>query len=137
LKTRQVQDLPDSAGLFSPRWSPDGRNILAMTADYQKLRIFDRTTKKWEDLIRVPSAYPDWSHDGKYVYFNDPFDRNLPFYRVRVSDRKVERLATIGGYGQLAGGRLGWWTGLGPEDSLLAARDISVQEIYALEWDAR
>ncbi|MBZ5593960.1 MAG: protein kinase [Acidobacteriia bacterium] len=136
LKTRQVQDLPDSAGLFSPRWSPDGRYILAMTADYQKLEIYDRTIRKWEDLIKAPSGYPDWSHDGKYVYFNDPFDRSLPFYRVRVDVRKLERVATIGAYGQLAGGRWGWWTGLGPEDSLLAARDISVQEIYALDWEA-
>ena len=137
LKTRQVQDLPDSAGLFSPRWSPDGRYILAMTADYQKLEIYDLKTRKWEDLIKVPSAYPDWSHDGMYVYFNDPFDRSLPFYRVRVNDRKLERVATVAGYGQLAGGRWGWWTGLGPEDSLLAARDISVQEIYALDWEPR
>jgi Tol biopolymer transport system component len=136
LKTRQVQDLPDSAGLFSPRWSPDGSNILAMTADYQKLEIYRLKTRKWEDLVRVPSGYPDWSRDGTYVYFNDPFDRSLPFYRVRVNDRKLERVATIGGYGQLAGGRWGWWTGLGPEDSLLAARDISVQEIYALDWEA-
>jgi len=136
LNTHQVQDLPDSAGLFSPRCSPDGRYILAMTADYQRLEIFDRTTRKWQDLVKAPSGYPDWSNDGKYVYFNDPFDRSLPFYRVRVSDRKLERVATIGGYGQLAGGRWGWWTGLGPEDSLLAARDISVQEIYALDWEA-
>jgi hypothetical protein len=107
-----------------------------MTADYQKLEIYGLKTGKWEDLVRVPSGYPDWSRDGTYVYFNDPFDRSLPFYRVRVNDRKLERVATIGGYGQLAGGRWGWWTGLGPEDSLLAARDISVQEIYALDWEA-
>jgi Tol biopolymer transport system component/predicted Ser/Thr protein kinase len=136
LQTRQVEDLPGSAGLFSPRWSPDGRYILAMTADYQKLEIYDQTIRKWADLIQAPSGYPDWSHDGKYVYFNDPFDRNLPFYRVRVSDRKRDRLAAIGGYGKLAGGQWGWWTGLGPQDSLLAARDIGVQEIYALDWDA-
>ncbi len=137
LKTRQAQDLPDSAGLFSPRWSPDGRYILAMTADYQKLTIYDRTSKRWEELIRMPSGYPDWSHDGKYVYFNNPFERNLPFYRVRVIDRKLERIADLSEFGQLAGGRWGGWTGLGAEDSLLATRDISVQEIYALDWEPR
>lgn len=137
LKTRQVQDVPDSAGLFSPRWSPDGRYILAMTANYQKLVIYDRTSKRWDDLVKMLSAYPDWSHDGKYVYFNNPFERNLPFYRVRVSDRKLERLADLSEFGQLAGGRWGGWTGLGVEDSLLATRDISVQEIYALDWEAR
>jgi hypothetical protein len=30
-------------------------------------------------------------------------------------------------------GRFGWWTGLGPDDSVLAIRDISIEEIYALD----
>jgi len=137
LKTRQVQDVPDSAGLFSPRWSPEGRYILAMTADYQKLVLYDRTSKRWDDLIKMPSGYPDWSQDGRYVYFNNPFEPNLPFYRVRISDHKLERLADLGEFGQLAGGSSGGWTGLGFGDSLLATRDISVQEIYALDWEPR
>jgi hypothetical protein len=28
------------------------------------------------------------------------------------------------------------WTGLAPDDSPLALRDISTQEIYAIDWDA-
>ena len=32
-----------------------------------------------------------------------------------------------------ASGAFGWWTGLGPDDSILALRDISQQELYALE----
>lgn len=34
--------------------------------------------------------------------------------------------------GTLALGRFGWWTGIGPDDSVLALRDISLEEIYAL-----
>ena len=134
LKTRQVTDLPDSAGLFSPRWSPDGRYILAMTDDYLKIALFDVASRKWEDLIAARAGYPEWSKDGKYVYYSNPFDNQTPFYRVRVSDRKLERLANLADYGELATGRFGVWTGLGPDDSLLASRDISVQEIYAIEW---
>jgi len=134
LKTRQVTSVPGSTGLFSPRWSPDGRYILAMTGDYRRLVLFNRATGQWEDLITARSGYPDWSKDGKYVYYSDPFNKDAPFYRVRVSDRKLERLVNLADYGRLALGRFGWWTGLGPDDSLLTTRDVSVQEIYALDW---
>ena len=29
-----------------------------------------------------------------------------------------------------------WWSGLAPDDSPLVLRDTSVQEIYALDWEA-
>jgi Tol biopolymer transport system component len=37
LKTRQVTTVPGSEGLFTPRWSPDGRHIDAGTGEAQKL----------------------------------------------------------------------------------------------------
>lgn len=137
LKSRKVTALPDSAGLFSPRWSPDGRFLLATTAIFDRLVLFDFSRQKWEDfLVKGQPNYPNWSKDGQYVYFTDPVDRNLPSYRVRVSNRKLEHLVNLAEYGRLAIGRFGWWTGLAPDDSILAIRDISVQEIYALDWDA-
>ena len=33
-------------------------------------------------------------------------------------------------------GPFGPWTGLGPDDTPLLVRDISSQEIYALDWQA-
>ncbi len=132
LATRKVVSLPGSAGLFSPRWSPDGRYILAMTADYKKLEIYDVAASKWEDLIAIGSAYPDWSPDSKYVsfaVFGEP-----GFLRIRVSDRKIERRPGLGDFGSQAGRRFGTWSGVGPGGSVLVNRDISVQEVYALEW---
>jgi len=137
LTTGQVNPLPGSAGMFSPRWSPDGRFLLAIAATFDKLLLYDFSRQKWEDLVVQGSPnYPNWSKDGQYVYFSDPFVPNLPAYRVRVSDRRVEHLVNLADYGRLAIGRFGWWTGLAPDDSILAIRDISVQEIYALNWDA-
>jgi len=151
LRTRQVRTLPGSARLYSPRWSPDGRFIVATTADLTTLRLFDVAGGHWSDLATKCVSYPNWSRDSNYIYFMDceTADRDalgnrpvegqrppdLSFYRVRVSDRKLERVANMGGFGRLTFGRFGGWTGLGPEDSPLAGRDISVQEIYALEWD--
>ncbi|MGH9615477.1 MAG: winged helix-turn-helix domain-containing protein [Acidobacteriaceae bacterium] len=132
LKTYQVTDVPGSAGLFSPRWSPDGRYLLAITDDYQKLMLYDFTTRKWTILVDTEAAYPNWSHDGKCVYFNAG-GRTLTAYRVCLGNRKPQRIVDLSNVNtRLAFGMFGWWTGLGPSDSTLAARDISTEEIYAL-----
>jgi Tol biopolymer transport system component len=133
LKTRQVSTLPGSDGLFSPRWSPDGRYIAALRAGPETLQLFDFTTRKWAELGKLPLGYPSWSQDSKYIYFDSPSGTDPAFYRVRISDQKLERLAslknlrTTGAFG---------WTGLAPDDSPLLLRDAGTQEIYALDWEA-
>ena len=84
----------------------------------------------------MPCNYPNWSRDSRYIFFNNTYERKLRIYRLRVSDRKTEMVAEIPDIGRLAMGRFGWWTGLGPADSMLALRDISIQELYALDWQA-
>jgi hypothetical protein len=79
------------------------------------------------------SGYPNWSHDGKCVYFNNPFDKTLPVYRICLNNRKLEHIVDLSQAGNLAQGRFGWWTGLGPDDSILGTRDIGIEEIYALD----
>lgn len=133
VKTRKVRDVPGSAGLFSPRWSPDGRYLLGTTSDFQRLMIYDFTTGKWQVLADMEADYPNWSRDGKCVYFNNAQAKNLPVYRVCLDNRKPEQIVDLSEAGNLAFGRFGWWTGLGPDDSILAARDIGSQEIYALD----
>jgi Tol biopolymer transport system component len=132
LKTGNATDVPDSAEVFSPRWSPDGRYLVAMTADFEKLVLYDFPQRKWEDLVKMTTSYPSWSHDGKCVYFNNAFEKALPMYRICLSDRKLEHIVDLSTAGRLAQGRMGWWTGLAPDDSILATRDIGIQEIYAL-----
>src|SRR4029077_3700012 len=50
LQTRQVSTLPGMKGLFSPRWSPDGRFISATTHDGFKMMLFDLATQTWKEL---------------------------------------------------------------------------------------
>jgi len=135
LQTQKLSLLPGAARLFSPRWSPQGNSIAAITADSQKLVLFDRGTEQWTELVNMPIGYPSWSHDGRYLYFDTPFTDDPAFFRVRISDRKLERLAGLNGL-QRFWGQFGSWTGLGPDDSLLLVRDTSSQEIYALELQA-
>ncbi len=135
LNTRKAAKLPGSDGLFSPRWSPNGRYIAAIPLDSLKLMLFDLTTQKWTELARIFVAYPTWSRDGRYLYFNGILDKQEGYYRVQISDHKLERLFSMKGF-QAAGGAFGNWTGLAPDESPLLVRDASIQEIYALDWEA-
>ncbi len=69
---------------------------------------------------------------GKTIahYFDYLFEKEPALLRVRTSDRKVNRIASLKGL------RLTAWTGLAPDDSPLVLRDIGSQEIYALDWEA-
>ena len=55
--------------------------------------------------------------------------------RLRLSDGKIENIVDLQNVGRLTTGSFGAWFGLAPDDSLLFARNISTQEIYALEVD--
>ena len=132
LKTREVATLPGSEGLYSHRWSPDGRYIAALRAGPETLMLFDFSTQKWAQLEQIVVGFPSWSHDSKYIYF-DSQGEDRAFYRVRISDHKLERLVSLKGL-RLTGA-LGW-TGLAPDDSPLVLRDVGTQEIYALDWEA-
>ena len=129
LRTHRVSALPGSEGLFSPRWSPDGRYIAALPTSGDQLLLFDRTTAKWTELCKLLTGYPSWSRDSKYIYFDSP-QGEPAFCRVRISDHKLERLVGLKNL-RLAGTYA--WTGLAPDDSRLLLRDTGTQEIYALE----
>ncbi len=136
MRTRQVSTLPGSEGLFAPFWSPNGRYISAQPqAQWRKLMLFDFTTQKWAELVDMDVYYPTWSHDGEYIYFDTPLRDNPAVFRVRVSNHKVEQLASLKDF-RLAGGLVGAWFGLAPDDSPLLLRNVGTQEIYALDWDA-
>jgi len=133
LSNHQVSTLPGSHGFFSPRWSPDGRYIVAMPVDSLSSVLFDFQTGKWSELLNGGAAFPNWSADGRYVYFLHWPD-NPAVLRVRVSDRKVERVADLENLP--INGTWNAWLGLAPDGSPLVLRDNGSQDIYALDWQA-
>ena len=131
LHTHKVSTLPGSRGLYAARWSPDGRYIVAMPSDSLSLVLFDFQTQKWSQLVKIRSAFLNWSSDGQYVYFLRWLD-NPAVLRVRIRDREVEQVSDLTNLPTT--GNIGPWLGLGPDDSLLVLKDIGTQDIYALDW---
>jgi serine/threonine protein kinase/Tol biopolymer transport system component len=135
LKSKNAAKLPGSDGLYSPRWSPDGRFIAAITLDSLHLKLFDLHSQKWTELATIFVAYPSWSRDSHYLYFDGILDNSEGYFRVQVPTGKIERLFSLKGF-QAAGGAFGNWSGIAPDGTPLLARDASIQEIYALDLDA-
>ncbi len=135
LKTRKVTKVDGSDGLFSPRWSPDGRYLSAITLDSLKLMLYDFNTQKWTELAKMFVAYATWSRDGRSLSFDGILDNQESYFRLQISDHKLERIVSLKGF-QAAGGAFGNWSGLAPDGSPLLVRDASIQEIYALDWEA-
>jgi serine/threonine protein kinase/Tol biopolymer transport system component len=137
LKVRHASKLPGSDGLFSPRWSPNGRYLVAITLDSLHFMLFDFTTRQWTELAKANGfvGYPNWSRDGRYLYFHGIPEKEEGYYRMQISDRKLERILRLNGF-QAAVGPFGNWSGIAPDESPLFVRDVSIQEIYALDWVA-
>jgi serine/threonine protein kinase/Tol biopolymer transport system component len=134
LLTRRVSDVPGSQGLFSPRWSPDGRYLAALYQDSLKTAFFDFQNQKWSDPISENAVigFPTWSKDSKYLYF-DEGGAEPSFRRIKVGASSSEMLFRLNGLSRSGSNMVGEWSGLTPDASPLFTRDISIQEIYALD----
>jgi eukaryotic-like serine/threonine-protein kinase len=131
LKTSIRSDVPGSERLFSPRCSPDGRFIAALSDDSKKLIIYDWKTNKWSQLAEGMFAFQNWSRDAKNLYAEQYGNKEDDFISISVPDGKIERLFSIKdvprGFDPFES-----WVGLLGDEPLLM-RDRSTQEIYALE----
>lgn len=141
LKTAKLTVISGSAGIRYPRFSPDGAFIAALSKA-NHLALFEWKTQKWTELTAIPITIGcltcvtpiNWSHDGRYVYFSSTAEGEPAIYRLQIKNHRVERVASLANIKRPTSGSNGAWTGLAPDDSPLALRDISAYEIYALDW---
>jgi WD40-like Beta Propeller Repeat len=133
LASRQVSDIPGSEKRFSPRWSPDGQYLAALSTDSTKLTLFNWKTQTWSDWVTEPAAFgcPNWSADSEYLYY----DIASTFQRVKVGENHSELVADLKGLLRYWAPPAYGWSGLAPDGSALFDRDLSTDEIYALELE--
>jgi Tol biopolymer transport system component len=134
VNTLKVSTLPGSEHLLWPALSPDGHFVVAASLDGLKLMLFDVGTQKWSQLAEASIGFPQWSADSKYVYFDSGYSAEPTISRVRVSDRKLERVASFAGFRRVITPWISW-SGLTPDGSPLLMRDVGSQEVYALDFE--
>jgi len=133
LKSGKVSVIRGSDGLSSPRVSPNGIYIAALSTDATKLMLFDRSTNRWSILAESGHfGYNEWSRDGKCVYVRTILGGAGDLVRIRIRDRAVEPILSLRDFPQ-SGDIFAGWIGLTPDDAPLLMRDRSVQEFYALD----
>jgi Tol biopolymer transport system component/DNA-binding winged helix-turn-helix (wHTH) protein len=134
LATRKTEQLPGADGICCPRWSADGKLMLATHGTYDDLVLYDFARQKWTTLLKDKGliGFMEWMPDGKSILF-DTFDTpHAAFYRLRVSDLKLETVASTVELRRYYG-NFGPWTGMAGDGSPLLVRDISNEEAYALD----
>jgi DNA-binding winged helix-turn-helix (wHTH) protein/Tol biopolymer transport system component len=133
VSTGSISELPDSTGLYWPRWSTDGRCLAALSIDTHRLMLFDTQVRKWTQIEGGATLHnPLWSRDGKILYYQDLGAPGQPVYRLNIETRGKQRIGEPGSalrpdsiYSAL--------TGLTPDDSPIVLEIHSVSDLYALD----
>jgi Tol biopolymer transport system component len=96
LKTGRQSLFSGSESKRDPARSPDGRFVAALADNFKRLMLFNSQSQQWTELASGGHLFGlAWSRDSKYVYSQDlSGDSGQPIFRVRVSDRKMDGIAT-------------------------------------------
>ena len=133
LRGGQASRIPGSEGLYAPLFSPDGRSIVALSADDMRLMLYEFGTGRWRELLAGDEilGFPNFTRDGSRVQLL----KGASIARVRLADRRVEPVATLR-HVSLVSDDFGHWIGRSPDDAPIALREKGdAPEVYALEVD--
>lgn len=133
LRSGATETLPDSQGLWTARWSPDGSYVAAVTIDDNELRLFDFKSRAWRHLASAEINDVVWSPDSRYIFFDTRYGAQPKIYRVRVADDELETWADLAGFRRAA--FFGPWLGIDDSGAPILLEDVGVQEIYRMELD--
>jgi DNA-binding winged helix-turn-helix (wHTH) protein/Tol biopolymer transport system component len=133
LDSGQVTVVPGSSNMWSPRWSPDGRYILAMYNEQRRtLPIFDFKTGQWSTLSVGGDGevdFPSFSRDSRAIYFlRLAHDQGV--FRIPVTGGNEQRVVDMTDIHLT--GYFGFSMSLDPTDAPLVLRDVGSDDIYAL-----
>jgi Tol biopolymer transport system component len=134
VKQHKLTTIPGSEGLFSPRLSPDGRYIAALSPDFTKVMLFDSQSQQWSTWLTEPAgavSYPSWAADSKSIAFDDLVTAEESIRQVKVGDDHPASVFVLPGIDRYPG-PFGLWTGRTPDGSWMFVRDRSTQEVYSL-----
>ncbi len=136
LTTHETTEVPGSEGLFSPRWSPNGRYIAALSLDQRRLMIYDVQSRVWSTLATTSVADPVWSADSKAIYIHAFMADTQPIYHVSVPEGRLEQVASLSAF--RAGNTADYFfVGITPDNLPLVRARTSTGNLYSLDFDKR
>jgi hypothetical protein len=125
--------VPGSEGLFSPRWSPDGRWIAALTLGEQRLMIYDVAAHTWQGVAgNLRGADPVWASGAvDALYIHQAFSNPQTIDRISIPDDAVTRIATL--TGPLVSDKADYvFVGITRDDAPLVRVRTATANIYSL-----
>jgi Tol biopolymer transport system component/DNA-binding winged helix-turn-helix (wHTH) protein len=135
LEHHTATPMPGSAGMCCPRWSPDGRYLAAEKDSFDQILIYDFSVEKWRVAVKGIGTlgYFAFTRDSKSLVFDTQEVQDPYIYRLRMADLSFAPIVSLKEAIRFYS-PFGAWSGLAPDGSPLFVRDISNQEIYALDW---
>jgi DNA-binding winged helix-turn-helix (wHTH) protein/Tol biopolymer transport system component len=138
-QTTKSTKVPGSEGLWSPRWSPDGKYLVALElggedSGVKRMMLFTFATNTWQELVSGGGGWEGWSPDSKFVYAKE----GDSLIRIAVSNHKKEGIASLQGFRATAYGLDIWnegWFGWTLDGRPITTRDTGVQGIYAFDLE--
>ncbi|HVJ09352.1 MAG TPA: hypothetical protein VM554_13310 [Acidisarcina sp.] len=134
LETGHTTPIPHSEGLFSPRWSPNGRYIAATTLDQQNLMLYDVAARTWTTLASTSANNPIWSPDSQTIYFQASLKEYQPLYRVNIRDGRLEQITTLKAFRSVSPGDY-FFCGIAPDSVPLVRVHIRSGDLYTTDLD--
>lgn len=139
LATRQISIMPGSEGFYVPRWSPNGKYMIAVGQNPSRMVLYSVQSGTWRDLKKfdAPWGWYTWLKDSKSVYVSLPTPSpgiQTGFYQLGIPDGSWKLLTRLDGLN----------LGFSPEesfDSLTADErpakmtNTSVVQIYRAKWN--
>jgi Tol biopolymer transport system component/DNA-binding winged helix-turn-helix (wHTH) protein len=136
LQTQTRTTVPRSEGFFSPRWSPDGKWIAALTLAQNKVMLFDVANQRWSEVASTSASDPIWSGDSKSIFVHAFLAENQPIIKISVPNGEVKVVASSADFhsGEPADYFFG---GLTPEDSPLVRPRVGTGNLFTMDLDRR
>jgi Tol biopolymer transport system component/DNA-binding winged helix-turn-helix (wHTH) protein len=131
LRSHQIRPLLGSQDLFSPRWSPDGLWIAALSRDQSRLVIYNTNERTWKTLFTGGAADPVWSADSRFIYFHAFAQPDSAIMRAGV-DGKVTTVADLSKLGSPTAESY-FFSGITPDGSPLIEIRVGTGNLYSVE----
>lgn len=134
LRTHQLQSVPGSQDLFSPRWSPDGLWIAALSRDQSRLMVYNIKAQTWNTLFTGGAADPVWSTDSRSIYFHAFAEPQSAIKKADINGG-VETIADLSKLGS-PGAESYFFSGVTPTGAPLIEVRVGTGNLYSVALPA-